>query len=94
MIKQYLVRMEAAITASLEKAVDLPLPPHALFPLSNQLFGHLFANSAHMDGTMQFVEAVRPLVVDVLGFLDTCTYHDASDRQCSVSLAHNGSRSW
>ena len=82
MTKLFFVRMEVAITASLEKAINPPLPPDALVRLSSQLFGQArvsFAKTAHLDSTPRFVEAVRPLVADVLGFLDSsCTHPDAT----------------
>lgn len=57
------------------------LPPDMLVYLSSQLFGQVrvpFAKAAHIDTTRPFVEAMRSLIVHVLGFLDTCIHHDAT----------------
>jgi len=89
MIAQFFVHLEAKITTSLASAIHPPLPPDVLARLSNQIFGQArvsFAKTAQLDSTPRFVELVRPLVADVLAFLDarasdtSHTFHGAQWR--------------
>jgi hypothetical protein len=73
MIAKFFVCLETEIAASLERAIDPPLPFDALAHLSHQIFSQArvsFSKSGRLDSSPRFVEVVRPLVANVLIFLD------------------------
>jgi hypothetical protein len=84
MIAQFFIRMQSDIIASLEMSIDPSLTSDVFVSLSRQIFGQACmssAKTAQMDSSPRFVEVVRPLDADVLGFLENYVDGDASVMQ-------------